>query len=254
MLTYNRARYLPLAIESVFRQSFLNWELIIIDGGSTDETESLVKKYQDRDNRVVYIKKDKEFGISRCRNLGLSLANGQYVAVLDSDDVWCDPEKLAKHYDFLVNHNDYVLIGGGVVVIDENGIEKSKYLHAISDEEIKKRMLLRNQFAHSAVLYRKEIAQVAGGYALDVQIGEEYDLWLRMGKLGKFSNLNEYEVNYRIHNQGACVADRLGGALDTLKIIKKYRYDYPNFFLAWIKAVLRIGYFLWLRATDRFRF
>ncbi|OIO19924.1 MAG: hypothetical protein AUJ23_01225 [Candidatus Magasanikbacteria bacterium CG1_02_32_51] len=254
MLTYNRAHYLPMAIDSVFSQSFSDWELIVVDGGSTDDTENLIKNYQDKDSRIVYIRKDKVLGISKCRNVGLNLAKGEYIAVLDSDDIWCDKEKLAKQLDFLLKNSDCFLVGGGVIVIDEHGVEKSRYLHAITDEEIKKQILLRNQFAHSAVLYRRDKAQAVGGYALDVKIGEEYDLWLRMGRFGTFYNLKDYVVNYRIHNQGACVVDRLGGALDTLKIIKKYRHNYPNYFLAWIKAILRMGYYLWLKFTDRFRF
>ena len=254
MLTYNRALYLPLAIKSVLSQSFKDWELLIIDGGSTDETEVLVKEYQLKDPRVLYIKKDKNFGISNCRNLGLDLAKGEYVAVLDSDDIWCDSEKLNRQFQYLQENNNCVLVGGGVVVIDENGVEKSKYSHAITDDQIKNKILLRNQFAHSAVLYRRDRALSAGGYATNVKIGEEYDLWLRMGRIGQFHNLDEYVVDYRIHSQGACVADRLGGAIDTLKIIKRYKNDYPNYFLALIKAQFRMIYYVWLKLTDRFRF
>ena len=245
MLSYNRADYIVQAIESVLKQTFQDWELLIVDGGSTDKTDNIVNEYAAKDNRIVYIKKDRNFSISQCRNIGLRTGKGKYMAVLDSDDVWTDSDKLQKQFNFLEekSKDGYVLVGGGVIVIDKDSKETSRYLNPADDAVIRKNILLRNPFAHSAVMFNREKALSAGGYGEWIIIGEEYDLWMRMGQSGKMHNLPEYLIAYRVHSTGACVADRLGGASDTMKIIKRYKNNYPNYLLAyWKRKIKHIFY------------
>ena len=101
MPTYNRARYIGEAIKSVQSQTLREWELIVIDDGSADDTESIVKSFIEKDGRVLYFKNEKNLGIAQTRNRGVSLAKADYVAMLDSDDVWISPDKLAKQISFL---------------------------------------------------------------------------------------------------------------------------------------------------------
>ncbi|KKT73909.1 MAG: Glycosyl transferase family 2, partial [Microgenomates group bacterium GW2011_GWA2_44_7] len=122
-ITRNRAGFISEAIESALEQSFPDWELIVIDDASEDNTREIVEEYIVRDSRIKYFRNDEHLRISKSRNKALSLALGEYVAVLDSDDVWSDRDKLKKQYGFLEGNKDYVLIGGGVIVIDEYGKE-----------------------------------------------------------------------------------------------------------------------------------
>ncbi len=94
--TYNRAGYIAEAIESVLAQTFTDWELIVIDDASADNTEQIVRSYAAKNPKISYLRQAINVGIARNRNTGLEKARGNYVAVLDSDDVWTDPHKLQK--------------------------------------------------------------------------------------------------------------------------------------------------------------
>lgn len=245
MITYNRAKFLSEAIESVLLQSFQDWELIIVDDNSIDNTEELIKKYQKNDERIKYFKNEVNLGIVKSRNKALENSQGKHIAVLDSDDVWCDEDKLNKQSEILENE-DYVLVGGGVIEIDQNGVEKRRYLNSENNEEIKKKFLYRNPFAHSSVMFKKSLALEFGGYNQDFMIGEDYNLFLRLGLKNKILNLGEYIVKYRVHSQNECSKKKLESLKCNLKIIKQYKGKYPNFYLAYLRRLLRlcVGYFL----------
>ena len=108
IITYNRARFLPEAIESVIAQSFTDWELIVVDDASTDNTKGVVEKYSSVDSRIKYYRNPENLNISKSRNRGIELSKGKYIAVLDSDDIWCDIEKLKLQYSFLESNLDHV--------------------------------------------------------------------------------------------------------------------------------------------------
>lgn len=112
IITYNREKYLKEAIDSVVSQNFFDWELIIIDNGSTDNSvEGIIKPYISRDPRIkLFFNRDNRIAFSR--NFALNKCSGRYVAILDSDDVWMDNNKLGDQYIFLENHKKYVLLGG----------------------------------------------------------------------------------------------------------------------------------------------
>ncbi|MFH1292397.1 MAG: glycosyltransferase [bacterium] len=243
-ITHNRANHIAWAIASVRSQSLTDWELIIIDDASTDDTKAVVQEFLNQDQRIRYIKNEKNLGISNSRNLALEKARGQFIAVLDSDDIWCYNEKLQKQYDFLSQNPEYVLVGGGVIQIDEQGVERKRYLNPCKDSTIRKKFLAKNPFAHSSVMYSRNLALELGGYKKELGIGEDYDLWLRMGKKGKLANLNDYLLKYRIHSDGTCFKDLIKALKNNIKIIKKYRKDYPNYFFAFLRrwSRLLVGY------------
>ena len=239
ILTYNRAGFISEAIESALEQSFPDWELIVIDDASEDNTREIVEEYIVRDSRIKYFRNDEHLRISKSRNKALSLALGEYVAVLDSDDVWSDRDKLKKQYGFLEGNKDYVLIGGGVIVIDEYGKEIRRYFNRESDENIRGKILFQNQFAHSSVMFRREAALKAGGYDENLNIGEDYDLWLKLGALGKMANIKEYLLKYRVHS-GNVTLKRVEALKNNIAIIRKYKNRYPNYYLAYARRALRL--------------
>lgn len=246
IITYNRANYIKAAIESVLRQSFTNWELLILDGASTDNTAEVVDNFL-ADQRIKYVKLPaRTANIPVARNILLQQSQGEYLAVLDSDDVWCDDQKLAQQVKFLDEHQDYVLSGGGVVLINDRSQEVGRYLNLGTDKEIRQSILSKNQFAHSSVVYRRTAALEVGSYNETLRIGEDYDLFLRLGKLGKVMNFTEYFLNYRVHSGSICVADRLTGLRNNILIITKYQKDYPNYIFAYTRRMIRLlgGYLL----------
>src|SRR3989339_2231957 len=141
MVTYNRAHYIAEAIVSVLAQSFHQWEMIIIDDGSIDNTERIVKDFMDKDDRIKYFKNEKNLGVVKSRNLALEKSVGKYIAVLDSDDVWCDIEKLRRQFDKL--EDVFVLVGSNVFTIDENSNLIKKVKRPLSDKSIRKSILYK---------------------------------------------------------------------------------------------------------------
>jgi glycosyltransferase involved in cell wall biosynthesis len=256
MITYNRGRFISEAIDSVLAQSFTAWELLVIDGSSIDDTPAILARYCQRDPRIQYIRLDNEPGIPIKRNLGLERAQGEYIAVLDSDDIWPDPEKLTKQYQYLQEHqkDGLILIGGAVLVIDALGKEIKRYYNPDSDQEIRNMMLWRNPFAHSSVLFSRKAALEAGGYSERYPISEDYDLFLKLGRRGTMANLKEHLLKYRQHQQGVCINDRLGAALTTARLIHEHGPYYPKALRSKVKALVRIFFSIYLMVQDRVLF
>lgn len=239
MTTYNRAKYLPQAIDSALVQSYSDWELLVVDDGSNDGTDRIIQQYAGGDGRIKYFKNEKNLGIVASRNIALSRCTGEFVAVLDSDDVWADRDKLQKQVNFLENNLDYVLCGCQARVINESGQVVGCITHAKEDGDVRNAILSRNQFVHSSVVYRKDAVRQTGGYG-DYKIGEDYDLFLKLGLKGKFANLPDEMVHYRRHGAGITRSNKATSAQEHLKIIRKYKGLYPNYFSAALKAYLRI--------------
>lgn len=239
LVTYNRAPFLTQAIESVKSQNFSDWELIIIDDGSTDQTKEIIEKYL-IDNRIHYFKNEKNLGISASRNRALKESNGEYIAILDSDDFWIDNKKLERQNAWLDSHKDYVLVGTRAIVVDEKGQEINRLSGLLVDKEIKQKLLLKNPLIHSSVVYRRDKVLAVGAYGLNLDGFEDYDLWLKLGLNGKFCNLPFYDTGYRQHRFNISSLERLKLMTGNMTLIKKYRQNYPRFYRALIRRWLRL--------------
>ena len=233
--TYNRIDLLKRAVQSVFNQTFSDWELIILNDASSDGTYKYLDELSKCDARIIPIHHEKNYypDISRSLNEGLKLARGKYIARLDDDDYWCDNKKLEKQVMFLDEHKDYVLIGGGTIVIDEKDQEKFRYMKAETNEAIRKKILMANPFTHSTVMFSRDIALGVGGYS-NFKNTEDWDLWLKMGTLGNFYNFQEYFVRYLMTDKNKSFLFKKSQSKEILKIICAHRKEYPNFFKAYV--------------------
>ena len=238
MTTYNRGEYITAAIDSVLQQTYQDWELLVLDDASTDNTKGLILRYSN-DPRVVYVPSSTNLGITKNRNRGFILAKGKYIAVLDSDDLWIDPDKLTKQVQFLETNPDYVIVGSNVKVINNAGANIGNFIYATEDAEIRRRLLLRNQFTHSSLLLRSDAFNQFAPYDNSLPIWEDYELVLRLGQKGKLANLSEEMTAYRKHSNNISKTARQKGALTHLSIIKKYRDSYPYYHLALLKSYVR---------------
>ncbi len=234
MPTYNRRRLLERAIASVLTQSFTDFELIVVNDASTDDTKTYLDELAQRDARVRPVHHERNYypDISRTLNEAMKLARGKYIARLDDDDYWCDPEKLAKQVAFLDAHPNHVIAGGGTIVINENDKERFRYLKMETDREIRSKALFANPFTHSTVMFRRDVAIEIGGYG-DFKNAEDWDLWLRMGQRGKFYNFQEYFARYLLTEQSKTVLFKRSQADEILHIVMHYRKEYPNFLPAY---------------------
>ena len=174
MPAYNAANYIGEAIDSVLQQSFDDFELLIINDGSTDNTTQVIRSYND--TRIILIDHHVNHGIAAALNTGLSKAGGKYIARFDADDI-CSPERLQEQVSFLDNHPDYVLTGSDAEYISENG-EHLFYFKCFShnNEQLLHKIYSQCPFIHSSVMYRINPVIEAGGYSLYAHNFEDYFL------------------------------------------------------------------------------
>jgi glycosyltransferase involved in cell wall biosynthesis len=236
-----REKYIPELLQSIKNQSFTDWELIIIDNGSYDNTQNLITKEMINDPRISYIKNEQDRGISFARNQGLQKAKGEYIAVLDSDDLWTDKEKLTKQIAYLEVNQDCAGVGTGVIVINEQSKELSRYQNETDSKKIKQELLFKNLLAHSSVIYKKAAALHVGGYDENLPFLEDYDLWLKMGAIWKLANLEGFMTKYRKHQTNITKKELVRMLKMNIRLVVKYRKDYPNFLIAFSK---RLGTYL----------
>lgn len=198
MPTYNSAKYLTVAINSILDQSFKNFEFIIIDDGSFDKTKKILKEFKKIDKRIKLIKNKTNLGIVKSLNKGIEKAKGKFVARMDSDD-WSYPERLKKQFNFMKRHPDVVICGGKINICDENLNIKNTRDYPTSDKKIRENIFKLNPFAHPAVMYLKAAFIKAGGYNEKLFTVEDYDLYFRLGNFGKLGNLSGNLLKLRTH-------------------------------------------------------
>lgn len=195
MPVYNCELYIKKAIDSILNQTYSDFEFLIIDDASTDETVSIIKSYNDA--RIQLIEKPINSGYTNSLNYGLKLAKGKYIARMDGDDISL-PERFAKQVDFLDKNLDVVLCGTAFCIIGTNEIISIPQNH----EEIKLALLKNNCIAHPSVMMRKSILDKGSIlYDLAKEPSEDYDLWVRLISKGKLHNLLEVLLKYRIHDK-----------------------------------------------------
>ena len=253
---YGRSIYLKEAIESVVAQAFQDWELIIIsDPPLTPATKEIISHYIQKDKKIFFFENKTKLGFPASLNLGIKMAKGKYIARIDDDDIWCDREKLRKQIEFLEKNKGYGLVGGGAIVIDEKGKELYRFFEPETDKEIRNYILYRNPFLHSSVVFKKEIVEKIGGYNEKVPGACDYELWLRMGRLVKFYNLQDYLIKFRLptsyRDKKSVRLQRIQRTLEKIQIIKQYKKDYPHFLKAILKDYLKIFYLLTLARCSK---
>ena len=195
--TYNRKKFIPYAVDSVLNQSFSDFELIIIDDGSTDGTDEYIKSL--KDNRIKYIYQQNA-GNHAARNTGLKIAKGKYIALLDSDDMWL-PEKLMRQKAVLDEKIEYGLVYCGSLTIDsENNLTGLKPIINHSGKVFDKMLMTNFLYNGSNVLFRRKCLEKVGNFNTNLSRMLDWDFYLRFSLYYKFFCLDEYLVKYRVHD------------------------------------------------------
>lgn len=253
---YNGEARIENALRSVLAQRFDDFEILVIDDGSTDRTAEIVKFWSEKDSRVIYSKNEQNLGIQKSLNKGLHLARGEYIARIDDDDEWAFDDKLSKQVAFLDHHPDYVLLGTGTIVVDENGKEIFRFLTTEKDEDIRKEILGKNCFTHASVMFRKSVALSLGGYdeSFETRHAEDYDLWLKLGKLGKLANLPIYGVRWMLRKGSISGRNPIFQFKRVLGLCLKYRHDYPNFLAGYLRSLVRLVAYGFFKVVPILRF
>jgi glycosyltransferase involved in cell wall biosynthesis len=191
---FNRARLLPSAIESVLSQSFGDFELLIVDDGSTDGSSEVARSYADPRIRLVVSARNQ--GIPRTRNLGLELARGEYLANADSDD-WSYPQRLARQVGFLDAHPAIAAVGSWALKTDASGSRsRGPLLRPTDPRSIRGRILFATCFKNPTMVARTEVVREFG-FRDQFVICSDIDLWSRISEKYALANLPEFLVRYR---------------------------------------------------------
>jgi glycosyltransferase involved in cell wall biosynthesis len=205
MACHNAAPYVQRAIESVVCQTFTDWELIIVDDASQDDSLIYIKKAVLTDERIKFLSTTANIGAAAARNAAIEIAKGEWLAILDADDVFL-PYKLEKQFEIIQQRSsNLVLLGAGCFLINSDGLRiRSRAYRYSSRSKVLKKALGR-PFAlkfppHSSIVYRKSSFLKVGGFNPIFQRSEDYALWLRLSEIGDISASALPLIEYRFHS------------------------------------------------------
>jgi glycosyltransferase involved in cell wall biosynthesis len=194
--TYNSAKYIEEALNSIFNQTFRDFEIIVVDDGSTDNTRQILEKYA---QQIKYVCQANG-GPSSARNTGIRLANGKYIAFLDADDLWF-PEKLEKQIA-LFNHNSKLgMVTTGVWSFDEKGLfgysanKRSKLMHG----NIARNIFLHSNIGTPTVMVKKEVFDKIGVFEENIRQSEDDNMWIRIAANYDIELIDEALIKVRNH-------------------------------------------------------
>ncbi len=193
MPLYNGERYVRQAIQSIVKQTYTNWELLVLNDGSTDNSEQIVREFTDE--RIRYVQNAENKGIVYTRNRLFELAKGDYWAILDCDDI-AHYQRIAKQVAYLQQNPQCVFCGTWATKINEEGTKIGKMQPPTSNENIRINQLFQSSFIQSSVLLRANAMQSVR-YNADFSVAEDFDLWERLLQKGEGHNLPEYLLEYR---------------------------------------------------------
>lgn len=231
MAAYNAGNYIAEAIESVLSQTYQNWELIIINDCSSDNTAIEISKFSDKRIRVFH--NDQNEGIVYTRNRALHYSEGKYISVLDADDIYL-PEKLSVQVDFMENNPNFGMVGSAFRFTDEAGKPSSEIKCWYSKAEYFPAILLfNNYFFHSSTLFLTSLARTILYKPLvkGFSPAEEYQLFVKITRTHKIYNINKELAHYRQHPVSISKVreDKINEYIDTIVIdqLNELRI-YPN--------------------------
>lgn len=212
MPAFNASRFIPSAIESVLNQTYDDWELVIIDDASRDDTRTVVRSFHDA--RIRLVEQDVNSGVASSLNLGLKVARGELVARLDADDI-AYPERLSLQVAYLASHPECGVLGTSFDRIDEEGRQFERCIVPCNPTVVRWRLLTWNVLAHSSVMFRRNLALKVGGYDETAHNAEDHALWARLGLISEIAQLPDVLVAYRDNPNGVIrQATRRSGSLE----------------------------------------
>lgn len=195
---YNCEAFIKSSVESILNQSFKDFELIVINDGSTDFSGEILRDILKKDSRIKLIERENK-GLIYTLNEGIAISRGRYIARMDADDI-AMPDRLELQYLRLNTDRDIAVLGSAVLAINANGGSLGFCCHFITPEEINRFCEEDCPLIHPTVMMRKEVVVNVGGYRSAYQYCEDYDLWLRIIDEGyKIANLAKPLLCYRIH-------------------------------------------------------
>ncbi|WP_276132360.1 glycosyltransferase family 2 protein [Polluticoccus soli] len=208
MPAYNAGPYIREAVDSVLAQTYTDFELLIINDGSKDDTANILSTYTDPRIKVLH---QDNMGLVKTLNKGLSIAQGTHIARFDADDV-CYPHRLQVQVDFMQQHPDHVLVASEADYMDEQGNFIFTYkLKDYEDSAIRASAFKECPFIHSTVMFIKDAVVKAGGYDARAVTFEDHLLWRDLVPYGKMENLRQSLIKVRLNPESATIDEKWRG-------------------------------------------
>jgi glycosyltransferase involved in cell wall biosynthesis len=196
MAVHDGESYLRTAIDSILAQSFTDFEFLVIDDCSQDDTPAILRSYNDARIRVV--RNPTRLRLTASLNLGLEMAKGRFIARQDADDL-SFPLRLGRQVAYLMNHPGTALLGTWANLLDQEGSRVGELCPALNGLLLKWVMLFNNRIIHSSVVFDKEKVMRLGGYSSSLPIAQDYDLWCRIMKTHPIAIVPEKLLELRLH-------------------------------------------------------
>ncbi len=214
---YNAALYLKEAVNSIINQTYTDWELIIINDGSTDNSQEIILSYTDR--RIKYFENENNLGLISTLNKAINLCSGEYIARMDADDI-SFAERFSKQVNFLDQNADYGMCGSFAHIINNQGNTTGKIIHVTENDYLKVNLLFSVPFVHPSMMIRKEILE-ENLFDKEYLHAEDYDLWTRIARKYKVANIPDFLLKYRWHGSNVSITNSEKQERVKNKIIKR---------------------------------
>lgn len=255
MSVYNEQRWLKESIDSILNQSFTDFEFIIGNDGSTDNTKTILRFYKDPRLKIINFKK--RLTLTYALNELLKEVKGEYIARMDADDIAC-PDRLKRQVDFLDIHPQVGMVGAWYVAINESG----KFLREVklptTDLEIRRIAMRLNPICHPTMMFRRKLIDKLGPYDPKLNGAEDYDLVLRFLAVTKVVNLPDFLLKYRISSSSISLTQMDNVLKQALRVrwkaIKSYGYPkrrIADLFIptlsSLVPAILKVKILKWIK-------
>lgn len=238
MGAYNCAGTLPAAIASIQNQTFSDWELIICDDGSSDNTWHIANAFRENDGRLILLRNEGNLGLNVTLNRCLAVAHGQYIARMDGDDI-CAPERFEKELLLYSEHPEAGVVSCSMDFFDDDGVFGNLIYSAAPQPTD---LLRGSQFCHAGALMRRDVLVALGGYSenRDTLRVEDFDLWVRMYAAG-YRGFNTREILYSMRDDRHAISRRtLQNRIHESKVILRAGKAFHCGIGAWLYAALPI--------------
>ena len=221
---YNAENTIAEAIKSIIDQTYNNWELIVINDGSSDRTEDIILSFTDK--RIKYYKNQGNKQLIYTLNRGLSLATGKYIARMDADDI-CFPQRFEKQVDFMEKHSNVIVCGTQIKYFGTKRTKYKKLSFPLGDSELKDMLAISTCFAHPSVMVRKSVIAESGvTYDVNYKNAEDYSFWIDLIPYGDFANIHEPLLFYRVSDTQISQPSNLQTTKSVIACKKKYLKKY----------------------------
>lgn len=214
--TLNGQRFIREAVQSILDQTFRNFELIVVNDGSTDATLDILRTF--KDFRIRILDNGKNIGIAGSQNKALSVAKGKYLALMDHDDLSL-PERLQRQVDFLDTHRQVGMLGCNCISVDESGNVQSVSSHFPDDAFLKWQLLLGGcPFFHTSLMVRRSAMERIGGYDARYRLAGDYHVISKLAENGGIANLEQPLVKWRVHQSSASARNKQALSNEAIEI------------------------------------